>query len=338
MVRRMWGHARLLWAGCVVAALIATSASGRAQSSGNDSAAAQVLFDEARTLAKDGDFDAACPKFAASHELDPQLGTLLNLADCYSRGGKLASSWARFLEAAELAKQKGDGREDEARKRADELEPRLAKIRIVVSNPVEGLSVKRGDIAVTEPQWGTALPADAGQHRIVATAPGHEPWETTLSVEDEGGSTDVTVPELKPASAKPDGDGPTPTTTEPYDPTPQLVAGAVVGVVGLAGIGVGTAFAVIARNKDAESLAFCDPVDPTACFSEEGPALRDEARQSQTIAIVSFVAGGVLTLTGVLLIVTAVLMGSGESEGAPDVSVAPTLSHDGAGCMVQGRF
>ena len=60
-------------------------------SSSADSAAAQVLWDEARELIKQGDHEAAYPKFEESNRLDPQLGTLMNvvLGKCFFGLGHL---------------------------------------------------------------------------------------------------------------------------------------------------------------------------------------------------------------------------------------------------------
>jgi serine/threonine-protein kinase len=198
------------------------------------------------------------------------------------------------------------------------------------------MTVKRGDLTVTQPQWGSALPVDGGEHNVVASAPGYQTWQTTVSVADERASEDVTIPPLVKGSAEPEPGGGSPSGGEPYDATPQIIAGSAVGLVGLVGIGVGIGFAVIAKDKDGESLGFCDPNDPTSC-NETGVALRDEARQAQTISIVSFVAGGALTLTGALLVITGVLMHDPPRE-AGDVRFTPTLSSEQAGFSLSGRF
>jgi hypothetical protein len=342
MVREMSFDARAsLWAACLGTALGLAAATGQAQTSATDSAGAQVLWEEAVSYAKAGDFEQACPKFAASQELDPQLGTLLALADCYVRVGKTASAWASFVEASELAKQRDDKREASARARAAELEAKLSKLKITVAEPVDGLRVRRGDTQVTEPQWGLELPVDPGEVKIVAEADGYESWKTTVTVEEGATVAAVEVPALTKGSGS-GGDGPSngrDSADEPYDMMPQLIAGAVVGGVGLVGIGVGAGFAVIAGNKDDESLPFCDPNDPTICNDQRGVDLRNDARQAQTISIVSFVAGGVLTLTGGLLVLTAVIADSATGDGDDtDVGVVPTLSPRGGGLVFTGRF
>jgi len=73
-------------------------------------AQAVELFDAAAALAEKGRYADACPKYAESYRLDPQLGAVLHLADCLEHNGELASAYAAFREASELAAKKGDPR------------------------------------------------------------------------------------------------------------------------------------------------------------------------------------------------------------------------------------
>jgi serine/threonine-protein kinase len=69
----------------------------------NDKAAAEALFDQGVRLMKQNSFNDACPKLEESERIDPAVGTLLYLGECYERVGKTASAWATFREAASLA-------------------------------------------------------------------------------------------------------------------------------------------------------------------------------------------------------------------------------------------
>jgi hypothetical protein len=66
---------------------IALQAGAQGKSGGNR-AAAEALFNQGRDLMTAGKFTEACPKFEASQQLDPGLGTMLNLAECYEKTGR----------------------------------------------------------------------------------------------------------------------------------------------------------------------------------------------------------------------------------------------------------
>src|SRR5262245_50071789 len=100
-----------------------------------DDSTAEALFDQGRKLMAAQQYNEACPKFSASHRLDPALGTLLNLAYCWKLLGKAASAWSAFREAASLAYwQHQRQREAFARSEAAELEPKLARLNVYVAD------------------------------------------------------------------------------------------------------------------------------------------------------------------------------------------------------------
>jgi thioredoxin-like negative regulator of GroEL len=105
---------------------------GSAQTkSGSNRAAAEALFNQGRDLMTAGKFVEACPKFEASQQLDPGLGTMLNLAECYEKTGRTASAWAEYREAIPLARAAGSkARQDLAVERAKALEERLSTLTI----------------------------------------------------------------------------------------------------------------------------------------------------------------------------------------------------------------
>jgi len=96
-------------------------------------AAAESLFDDALKAMKSGHFAEACPKLEESERIDPAIGTLLYLAECYEKSGRTASAWATFREAASAAQAQGEtDRTRVAAARADRLQPSLSKLTLKV--------------------------------------------------------------------------------------------------------------------------------------------------------------------------------------------------------------
>src|SRR5262245_66163384 len=96
----------------IAAVLIAIAALATAPKAAADDAqtqAAEALYRQAKALMERGELAEACEKFAASHALEPGLGTLLYLGDCYERSGRFASALETFEAAAQLAEERGDG-------------------------------------------------------------------------------------------------------------------------------------------------------------------------------------------------------------------------------------
>ena len=187
--------------GAITAAL-ALKLGARADAA-DQKATAQVLFEQGRHLVEAGKFSEACPKLAESERLDPGIGTLLWLADCYENAGQTASAWAAFKEAAGTAALRHDKREHIARERAAALQPKLSLLNIIVPEQAQlpGLQVGRDELTVGTTEWGIAFPLDPGMHTVHAKAPGHRPWSTEVKLESDSALVSVTVPLLENESA-----------------------------------------------------------------------------------------------------------------------------------------
>jgi hypothetical protein len=134
----------------------------------NDTVSAEALFRAGKALADQHRYAEACPKLQASLELDPALGTLLNLADCHEHVGAVATAWGEWTLGASRARRKGDAaRAELSQRRADGLESRLPKLRIVARGKADGLAILRDDAPVPAGMMGEELPVDPGRHTVV---------------------------------------------------------------------------------------------------------------------------------------------------------------------------
>src|SRR3954471_682897 len=163
-----------------------------------DPAGAEKLFTEARKLLDAGKFAEACQRLADSQKLDPGVGTLLNLAQCYEKMGRTATAWATYHEAAAAARANGQAdREKKAARAADTLEPNLPKLTVTVPDAAaeKGVEVKRNGAPVPKSLWGVSEPVDPGEYVIEAHATGRKPWSTRVKAEP-GRATAVILPPL----------------------------------------------------------------------------------------------------------------------------------------------
>lgn len=323
----------------LVVASTAIAVPVRAQKS--DAALAEALFQEGRRLLQRKKTDEACPKFEESYRLAPKLGTLLNLATCHDQQGRTGSAWGELTEAITMAKEAGETeRVTYARKLLDDLETRLSRLVVEVPKPVAGQEVRIDGELIGAAAYRTPLPLDPGDHVVEARAPGHEPWTKTVTIGKGPSRVSVEVPPL--AVVADEGPAPTPAPPPP-SPTPppqpesaeggstgQLVAGLVVGGVGLVGLGLGSAFGLMTFSSQDESEAHCVE---SRCDAT-GVELREDASTSATLSTVAFVAGGVLVAGGLVLVLT-----SGGGDGpATTAQLSPVATPGGAGLILAGSL
>lgn len=331
------------WLAWLALALVCCSIRSAAAQTTEQRAAAQLLFEEGRKLHAAGKKEDACQKFQQSFDLDRAVGTQLNLARCYEETGKLASAWIHYNEAAGAARTAGqDKRAGHARLQAEKLKPKLSTLTI---NAADEVTVKHNGAAVPVAAFGTAMPVDAGSHTIVVSAEGKQPWETTVEVGADAAAVVVDVPALLDAPVEPVVVAPKPapnpdsvTPRDSDDDTVQWVLGGVSLAIGIGGVATGTVLRMMALSTDDESLEQCLPSDPNRC-SDDGAALRDDAKTLQTISTVAWAAGGAFTVAGAVLLIHAGVSGSDEGdEGDESVSWRPHAGPGEAGFSVFGRF
>jgi serine/threonine-protein kinase len=320
--RRMLGR-------CAIAATVLVSLASRAEVSSQDQAVARSLFDQARALAQQGKHAEACPKLEESQRLDPGVGTLFNLADCYEHTGRTASAWSMFLQVASQSRAGGHvERERAARARAEALQPTLSMVVIEVPAPVQvsGLEIHLDGTLVGRGTWGTAVPVDRGSHLVDATAPGRKKWSAPVRVEQPGVRVSVAVPSLDvdasgagvpaPAGSAQTSAPAAPAASAAASARPsesharsetapgatQRTVGLVAGGVGIAGIGVAVYFALRSSSQLSDAEPWCSG---NQCWDQRGVDLHSDAVTSQSIARVAAGVGAAGLVGGALLYLTA---------------------------------
>lgn len=190
----------------LVALLLPLRVLAQAAPAPNQSALAESLFLEGKRLLRAGELGEACPKLAESQRLDPAPGTLLALALCHEKQGKITSAWAGYKQALAMAQQRGQReRERAASERIAALEPALPRLLVLVpaASWRDGVEIRLDGVALAQAAWNTPLPVDPGEHEIEVVAPGYRPHRVALRVATNTPPQEVAVPPLEPLPAAP---------------------------------------------------------------------------------------------------------------------------------------
>ena len=333
-------------------ALAFTSDPAHAQTSKN-AAGAEALYEQARALMKQGDFEHACPKFKQSYELDPGGGTLLNLAECYEKQGKFASAWSSFKEALVTAQRDNrPERVEYAKKHIALVEPKVSKITIEVPSDVNepGLSVSLDGAPLGDAAWGVGMPVDPGAHQVTASAPSKQSYERTVQIEN--GSTSIKIPKLEAATS---GATPPPVAVdqdvvkkpvvdEPKSGNSQRTAGYVIGSAGIVALGVGSYFGLHAMSKWSERKDNC----PNGACTEAAKSAGDSAKSAALISDIGFGVGIIAAGVGTYLVLSAKPSAESPSEStgaharparqARSLQVLPAFGPLGGGLVLRGDY
>ena len=194
---------------CCLSTIAVTPSNGVAQRRRglSEKVLAETLFQRGLSLMGEKRYEAACDHLRQSMDIEPAIGTMLYLADCYERIGRTASAWALFAEASSTSRAEGQlDRAALAKERAAALRERLCKIAILLGDTKEtpGLQVRTDGVLASAATWDLALPVDPGPHQVEISAPGFEPFRAEVRVTPPCETvTTLRVPALKQKPAAP---------------------------------------------------------------------------------------------------------------------------------------
>jgi hypothetical protein len=269
--------------GCLLSVALAWSGGAHA---GEDAVAAEALFNEARKAMDSGDFPTACDRFRESQRLEPAVGTLMNLAVCEEKIGKLASAWQHWREALDTLPPQDD-RRTFAEQRLAALRPRLPYVVLVApAGAPRELQVSRNGVKLSRASFGIELPVDPGEHEFVVSAPGREDKRLTVQFgEAERRELTLELGPPKPESA------PSANATEARKRSagsnPKRTLGFVIGGVGVVGVGGAIASGLMLNSKRATVEDECDA--DKRCTSDG----LDAAEAGKRLLVINTAAWGV---------------------------------------------
>jgi hypothetical protein len=274
-------------------------APAQAWAASKDPVAADALFRAGRKAMEARAYADACPKFAESLRLDRAVGTLLNLAICEEKIGKLAEASAHFREVVAQLPPKDD-RLPSAKAHLAEMEPRLSRLTLVrAPGEPDLLAISRDGVALGAAELGVATVVNAGDHEVTATAPGHADAHLHLTIA-EGERREIAIHSGPAVGALA---GPAASSGDDSAPARRTI-GFVLGGVGIATLGVGAVTGALTLGKASivKDPAHCDAAlhcDPTGVAA---------AKAGGTLSVVStatIIAGAAAAAAGVALVLTS---------------------------------
>ena len=302
-------------------------------------AEAKARFQEGLELADGGKHEAARLKFQQAYAVFNAPAVLYNLARAEQLTGRELEAlehFRLFLRVSATDAKITDAMRDKAKQNAAELARRVGQIEFEVPSSARLTLDGKPLDAVTGPREPLAV--QPGKHTIEATFDGKL---KSLTVECAAGATVKAKIEFETGGAvEPPGEH-----RETYG-SGRVVVPIILGVAGLAGIGLGAGFAMSSNSAKTDSESIRRD-NPGLCATPEGPqcrtydAKRSDAESASTISTVGYVAGGVLLAGAVATFVlwpksrekTSVAPRGIRAEG-----VRPLIGGGTFGAGLEGRF
>jgi hypothetical protein len=294
------------------------------------------------------------------------VGTLLNIADCDRREGRIASAWVNLQKGLDKLSET-DPRRASVAETAAQLEKRLPKLSITLKpeSPAD-CTVERDGVVLGAGSYGIALPIDPGPHVVLVKAAGRADsrYEVvgvegqTLQIQGEPGealqapvpptAAAVPAPVQQPAPlGEPSAAQPPVVPTAPGEqaslslqsqpsfmhPEPRQersnASAYVVGGLGVAGLALGITTRVVAFGRQSAIDKHC----PANECDSTGWSAVNSAKALQTVSTVSLLAGAAALGVGVVLAVS-----QDGTEKQPVATMLPVTLQGGGGLLVSRHF
>jgi hypothetical protein len=262
---------------------------------------ADRLFVQGHALYDQGKLADASVALTRSLALGPSMTTAALLAACDEKLGLLSRAHDEYLDASRLASALFDKREAYFKDRADALAPRVPRLVIKIDPAAPPTRVTRGGQEIEAELLGTEIFVDPGTIEIVAAGPDGAEIHRSV-VASVGQRAEIVLPAfavLKQSPAR----------------RATHIASYVTGGIGLAGVAVGTGFALgaVARNNDSQA---CAPGAPTC-------QARNDAIVAANVATVAFAIGLPTLALGTVLFFASRPTAAAAPKSAASFSIVP---------------
>jgi len=284
---------------------------------------ADQLFAEGKALMA-SNLLQACDKFSQSLRENPAaIGTLLNVALCDEKLGRVASAVAKFAEARDRSKEQGlIEHQRAAEDHIAALEPAVPHLAISLTQPLPDTKILIDDRVIALGDLGNVA-VDPGERVLVVSAPARLPYRTTLVVERASHQA-VVIPALARS-----------VTVR----SSRRRIGQIVTIAGVAALGTGIGIGFYANSQ------FDQPFKDKLCTHDDdlgdrcnpdGRRKTDRARSLGSVGTVVGITGASIAVVGALLWIWSPSAEARESNRA--VSVVPSIAGDQVGVVALGRF
>lgn len=319
----MRDRARFLLSTALVLAVVSAALPAAAQDSGQ--LAGELLKTGLAEMAAKR-YDKACPLLLKSYRAEQRAETLFNLARCEEDRGRVATAAARYdeyfavvatLTPAEQAAERQ--RQTEAGGRRPALDAVIPTVKLILpADAPEGTRVTRVPLDGGDPvdmAVGVALPLDPGDHVISTQVSDGPRTDKAFRVNrgDRNKEVKLTVTLGNLSGRVSWATAPRATALPPVDPGTSAwrISAITIGAVGVAGILAGFITGAVTLAQKSVIAANCAQVTdpktmmmmPQVC-NPVGVSAANTAHTWGLASTATFIAGGALLATGIILYVT----------------------------------
>jgi len=294
-------------------AALAVTCASRALAEPQSGSEAAELFRQGREAMKAGDYRGACAGFEASQQLEPAAGTLLNIAVCSEKLGRLHRA-RKALEDFVGEADPSDSRRARALALLADVKERTPRLRLRISAPVAaGTRVLIDGEEIAQSAWLVPLELDPGQHVVELRAPGRPEQRRAFEIRERESVTEAFV--LPPAAKPRPPPRPVRVRSTPRELPAMFYVSLGVGVGGLV-TAAGTGLFVLRQHATVD-----EHCDNKKCDAE-GLEAGDQGIRYATVSTVALpigVAG--MAVAGYLWFATK------NKASGPNIGVSITPSH-----------
>ncbi len=322
----------------VAATLIASSAGAQ---SDEERGGARIAARDGIQAFEDQKYSKAIELLQRAESLVHAPTHLLYMARAQRALGRLVAAREAYMKVVQEELPKNSPRafveaQAAARKELAEVEPRIAKLTIVVEGAGSGeVQVRFDGQVMAAALVGIAVPRDPGVHRVLVSAPGKADQERELTL-SEGSESEARfdVSQATPSAAAPvvataDASEPTEPTSVDEPTSSRRTWSYVLLGGGAAFVGVGATFGILAKGQRDDAMDSSDLCPDKHCTAA-GRSEIDGATTKAMISTIGFAAGAVALGAGAYLLFT--------DPPKEAVAVTPLVGPHTAGLSWQGAF